>query len=237
MFFNEFITSPVLQESLPQESPMRTAPQEPPIHAASQESLMCTAPQELPMHTAPQESLMCTAPQEPPMHTASQESLMRTAPQESPMHTAPRESPMLTASQESLMHATHQGSPMHTALPELPTHTVSQESPTRTASQELHATLLETKPHPLALCKELECVDEEWRTIGLYLSLEEEELNELESSSPMQCLKSMVTKWLSREQPPPTWSCIIEVLELMEHKQLSLRVKQRALQCNRGTCT
>ena len=90
---------------------------------------------------------------------------------------------------------------------------------------------LQTRPRLLVLCKELQAISEQWRDIGLYLDLEEGELRKVEStygSTPFKCMKEMLTMWLARKQPPPTWSAIIDVLDFLEHENLALTLKQKA---------
>ena len=65
--------------------------------------------------------------------------------------------------------------------------------------------------------------------MGLFLDLKEEELEEVESRhgpSPFQCMKAMFKVWLAREQPPPTWAAIREVLEDLGHEELVFTLRQ-----------
>ena len=90
--------------------------------------------------------------------------------------------------------------------------------------------LLDMRPHPLVLCKELQCINKEWREVGFFLNLEEKKLEEVEKygTTPQLCMKEMLKVWLARKQPPPTWAAIIEVLEFLEYKELALTLRQKA---------
>ena len=104
------------------------------------------------------------------------------------------------------------------------------QSPTAMEVQQ-PATPTETRPRLLVLCKELQAISEQWRDIGLYLDLEEGELRKVEcthGSTPFKCMKEMLTVWLARKKPPPTWAAIIDVLEFLEHEKLALTLKQKA---------
>ena len=79
------------------------------------------------------------------------------------------------------------------------------------------------------LSKKLQGISEKWEDIGLYLDLEEEELEAMESkhgSTPLQCMKEILKVWNARKQPPLTWAAIIEILEFLE---LAHKLEQEAL--------
>ena len=83
----------------------------------------------------------------------------------------------------------------------------------------------------LLLCSELDGVSEQWREIGTFLKLDEKQLKEMESSQgsvPQQCLREVITMWLAREQPSPSWSAIIEAMEFLGHVDLVLRLREKA---------
>ena len=86
------------------------------------------------------------------------------------------------------------------------------------------------RPHPLVLCKELWSISEEWKEVGLFLNLEEKKLKEVEKhgTTSQSCMKEMLKVWLAREQPPPTWVAIIEVLDFLEHEELALTLRRKA---------
>ena len=92
---------------------------------------------------------------------------------------------------------------------------------------------LQARPQLLVLCKELRAISEQWKEIGLFLELEDDELGKVEfthGSTPFKCMKEMLMMWLARKQPPPTWAAIIEVLEFLEHEKLAHTLKQKAAQ-------
>ncbi len=112
----------------------------------------------------------------------------------------------------------------HITGAEQSTATLSEAAPPRPAP-------LETKPRLLVLCRELQVLSQQWREVGEFLEVAEEELEKVESQSgptPSKCMKDMLRAWLKREDPPPTWKAILEVVDFME-PELALKLKQKAL--------
>lgn len=108
-------------------------------------------------------------------------------------------------------------------MPWLP---IGAESPIATISEPAASSpaSLETKPRLLVLFKELQELSLQWREMGEFLELTDEELDRVESESgpaPSKCMKSMLRVWLSREEPPPTWQEILEVVEVMDSELAS----------------
>ena len=60
-------------------------------------------------------------------------------------------------------------------------------------------------------------VADKWKHIGIYLGLSMATLNTIATehqSGPRECLIEMLDVWLNRADPLPTWSAIIEAIEL-----------------------
>ena len=49
-----------------------------------------------------------------------------------------------------------------------------------------------------------------WKMIGLGLRIPHSDLDL--SGDPLDCLECMLTKWLKRTDPPPTWEALVDVL-------------------------
>ena len=91
---------------------------------------------------------------------------------------------------------------------------------------------LETKPRLLVLCRELDMLSQQWREVGEFLELPEEELDRVASqctgSTPSRCMKTMFRAWLGREEPPPTWKAILEVVDFL-NPELARELKRKNL--------
>ena len=74
-------------------------------------------------------------------------------------------------------------------------------------------------------------LNQRWRKIGKLLEISEDELKRVESQpspTPADCMMDMLSVWLSRAAPPPTWKAILEVVEFME-PELAKTLKQKDL--------
>jgi uncharacterized protein Yka (UPF0111/DUF47 family) len=81
-----------------------------------------------------------------------------------------------------------------------------------------------------ALLKELSEVAAEWEDIGMLLNLNEGSLNTIKGDFPNQskkCFREMIKLWLKQINPCPSWSAIIEVLEVLEHQLLAKNLKDK----------
>ena len=50
-----------------------------------------------------------------------------------------------------------------------------------------------------------------WKRIGIELSVPESDLDAI-TGNPLECLQSMLSKWLKGINPPPTWEKLVAVL-------------------------
>ena len=67
-----------------------------------------------------------------------------------------------------------------------------------------------------AVRNELWGIRRKWHDIGIELDLPKPELDnfrEQHNNDFKECLKEMITKWLKRTNPRPTWEALIEVLK------------------------
>ncbi len=93
---------------------------------------------------------------------------------------------------------------------------------------EASTSIRETKPRLVVLQRGL---SQRWREMGEYLELTESRLDEIESrhgSDPLTSMRKMFKAWLSREEPPPTWKDVFEVVDEMD-KDLAVKLKQTDL--------
>ena len=67
-------------------------------------------------------------------------------------------------------------------------------------------------------------VANDWEDIGIQLDIEEGQLKQIKSDNAgecKKCLREMLRIWLSRVDPPPSWSDIAEALETLEYKDIA----------------
>ena len=88
-----------------------------------------------------------------------------------------------------------------------------------------------TKPPKFSvLLKELlSKVSDKWENIGLLLDLEIGQLDAIKSGhrDPHDCFREMLKLWLNRDDPPPTWSAIIEAIHTLQHGLLAKDLKKK----------
>ena len=87
-----------------------------------------------------------------------------------------------------------------------------------------------TKPPKMSvLLKELlNKVSAKWENIGLLLDLEIGQLDAIKSGhrDPHECFREMLKLWLKQVDPLPTWSAIIEAIEV-EYKSLAEELSRK----------
>ena len=68
-------------------------------------------------------------------------------------------------------------------------------------------------------------IKEKWREFGLGLNLRSNQLEAIGSTSshPLECLYKVVSEWLNRSDPLPTWDALVAVLrtQLVGEKELA----------------
>ena len=73
-------------------------------------------------------------------------------------------------------------------------------------------------------------VANDWEDIGIQLDIEEGQLKQIKSDNAgecKKCLREMLRIWLSRVDPPPSWSDIAEALEVLEHAELATNIRSK----------
>lgn len=87
-----------------------------------------------------------------------------------------------------------------------------------------------SKPKLIDVCKALKPIAGEWRELGDFLELPKEELDAIAAvpgtPAPPQCLMKTVKIWLKREDPPPTWDELINILEFVDQNVAEAVKKQ-----------
>ena len=89
---------------------------------------------------------------------------------------------------------------------------------------------LATSPKITTLLKELSSkVSAEWEDIGLFLEIEEGRLSAIKSDHKQsrKCFQEMLKLWLKQVDPCPTWSAIIEAIELLEYESLAKELREK----------
>ena len=88
------------------------------------------------------------------------------------------------------------------------------------------------------LLKELSSkVSADWEDIGLYLEIEEGLLNAVRSDcqQSQKCFREMLKIWLKQVDPCPTWSAIIEAIEVLEYRSLAEKLRKKYCNGHTGT--
>ena len=67
-----------------------------------------------------------------------------------------------------------------------------------------------------------------WQFFGVMLKFQLSLLNAIAieyPQNPENCLMNMLERWLNRVNPPPSWSMLIEALQLLGEERLALELK------------
>ena len=72
-------------------------------------------------------------------------------------------------------------------------------------------------------------VSADWEDIGLLLKIEGGLLSAIKSDhqQSQKCFREMLKLWLKQVDPCPTWSAIIEAIEVLEYKSLAKRLRKK----------
>ena len=100
----------------------------------------------------------------------------------------------------------------------------------RMADDESSQPEVTSPPKFTTLLKELSSkVSANWEYIGLVLELEQGDLSAIKSDhqDSKKCFWEMLKLWLKQANPPPTWSAIIEAIDVLEYKQLAENLKKK----------
>ena len=75
-------------------------------------------------------------------------------------------------------------------------------------------------------------VSTDWEDIGLFLELQQGALDEISSKSSShtkKCFREMIKLWLRQDDPPPSWSAIIDAIEELDYESLAQELKDKFL--------
>ena len=90
------------------------------------------------------------------------------------------------------------------------------------------------KPELKDLLKELYTkVADKWEDIGILLGIKDGQLKTIKSNDSKDstsCLREMLRIWLSRVDPPPSWSAVTEATEFLGYEDLAAHL--RSTYCN-----
>ena len=91
-----------------------------------------------------------------------------------------------------------------------------------------------TKPKIKDLMKELKVAASDWEDVGIELELEDSYLKQIKSDNSGDCkvcLREMLRMWLSRVDPPPSWSAIVEALDNLGHEDIAHHIRTKYAYC------
>ena len=80
------------------------------------------------------------------------------------------------------------------------------------------------------LLKELRSkVSADWEDIGLALDLEQGQLSAIRSDhrESNKCFREMLKLWLKQITSPPTWSAIIDAIDVLEYESLAEELRKK----------
>ena len=73
-------------------------------------------------------------------------------------------------------------------------------------------------------------VAEIWFLIGIYLEIPEAQLKTMEEKNhgdPQKCLMVMLSEWLARVSPLPTWQDLAEAVEFVGYLDVAQKLRQK----------
>ena len=87
------------------------------------------------------------------------------------------------------------------------------------------------KPKLKELMRELKTKAANWEDIGVELEVDDGDRRQIKSDNPgdsKSCLRELLTKWLQRVDPQPSWKDIVEtVSEGLGDEDLASRIKSK----------
>ena len=93
--------------------------------------------------------------------------------------------------------------------------------------------MIDDKPNLKDLVRELRRVANECEYIGFLLGIEDRTLAQIKQYSAGNSkvyLREILRVWLRRAYPPPSWSAIVEPLELLEEESLAAHLTAKYCQ-------
>ena len=73
-------------------------------------------------------------------------------------------------------------------------------------------------------------VADKWFLIGIYLEISAAQLKTMEEKNrgdPQKCLMVMLSEWLTRVCPPPTWQDLAEAVEFFGYSDVAQKLRQK----------
>ena len=92
---------------------------------------------------------------------------------------------------------------------------------------EKHAKMISAKPTLRETCALLTSIAYDWHNIGIQLNLENDSLKGIRydcQGVAKDCLREMLSQWLNRAIPPPTWQELAEALEIVDHQGIARKI-------------
>ena len=74
----------------------------------------------------------------------------------------------------------------------------------------------------LAIFEELKPLASNWKTIGVFLDVDIDDLDRIEcewNGVVIDCLREMLSWWLKQVTPPPTWADLIDAVEQIDEEK------------------
>ena len=71
-------------------------------------------------------------------------------------------------------------------------------------------------------------VANEWEDLGILLGINDGQLKQIKSDNAgdsKACLREMLRVWLSRVDPPPSWSAMADALDTLGHEDIATRLR------------
>ena len=82
----------------------------------------------------------------------------------------------------------------------------------------------------IKLLKELSEAAADWEYIGMMLNLNQESLNIIKGDHPNQCkicFMEMIKLWFKQVNPRPSWSALVEPLDVLGYQLLAKNLKDK----------
>ena len=72
-------------------------------------------------------------------------------------------------------------------------------------------------------------VSADWENIGLILELKEGQLSAIRNDyrESNKCFREMLKLWLKQVEPHPTWSAIIEAIDILQYESLAKELRKK----------
>ena len=71
-----------------------------------------------------------------------------------------------------------------------------------------------------------------WEDVGLYLELDPDSLDIIKAdhhNNSKNCFREMIKLWWRRADPPPSWTAIIEAIDVLGDQALAKKLREKYL--------